>query len=134
MPALKTILRLNAASCIGFGAVFVIIPEAVAAFLGAPPAPVAAILALGIILIANGLHLLRASLRAAPPRLLVLYFSGGDFLWVAITALLIAMGMWITSAQGIAAAVAVALAVGGMGLAQIMALPRNRLQRGTTTQ
>lgn len=134
MTALKTILRLNAASCIGFGALFVAVPGAVAAFLGAPAAPRLGILALGALLILNGLHLLHTSLRPDPPRWLVLYFSAGDFLWVAVTAVLVATGVWITSAPGISAALAVAAMVGAMGVAQILALPRTSLQRGSTTQ
>lgn len=134
MTALKTILRLNAASCIAFGALFVAAPHAVAAFLGVPPAPELVIRALGVLLVLNGVHLLHTSLRVSPPRALVLYFSAGDFLWVAGTALLIAAGFWITRPAGIAAAVVVAAAVGGMGFAQVMALSRAQPQRGSATQ
>lgn len=134
MTALKTILRLNAASCIGFGALFVAAPTAAAAFLGAPPAPDMALWVLGALLIFNGLHLLHASLRANPPKALVLYFSAGDFLWVAGTVVLVAAGVWITTPAGIAAAAAVAAAVGGMGLAQVITLPGAAPQRGSTTQ
>jgi len=134
MPALKTILRMNAASCLGFGALFMAAPGAVAAFLGAPPAPDMLILLLGAVLAVNGLHLLHTSLRSEPPRLLVLYFSLGDFLWVAISVALIAAKLWITTAAGIAAAIAVALAVGGMGLAQMHTSARPAPQRGSTTQ
>lgn len=134
MTSLKTILRLNAASCIGFGALFVAAPGAVAAFLGAPPAPAIVVLVAGAILIINGLHLLHTSLRSDPPRLLVLYFSAGDFLWVGATAALIATGIWVNAAPGIAAAVAVAAMVGAFGLAQLLALPRTHPQRGSATQ
>lgn len=134
MPSLKTILRMNAASCIGFGALFVIAPGIVAAFLGTPPAPNILIVVLGAILIVNGVHLLHTSLRPAAPRWLVLYFSAGDAVWVAMTAALIAAGVWITSTPGILAAVAVALAVGGLGLAQILALPHSAAQHGSATQ
>lgn len=134
MIALKTILRLNAASCIAFGALFVAAPEAVAAFLGVPPAPAIAIGALGVLLSLNGVHLLHTGLRVSPPRALVLYFSAGDLLWVAGTAILIAMGFWITTPAGIAAAAAVAAAVGGMGVGQLLALSRAQPQRGSTTQ
>jgi len=134
MPALKTILRLNAASCLGFGALFTAAPGAVGTFLGAPPAPDTLIVLLGAVLALNGLHLLHTSFRPEPPRLLVLYFSAGDFLWVAITAVLIGANLWITTAAGIAAAIVVALAVGGMGLAQLQGLARSAPQRGSTTQ
>ncbi len=134
MIALKTTLRLNAASCIGFGVLFVAAPRAVAAFLGAPPAPATVVLAVGAILIINGLHLLYTSLRSDPPRLLVLYFSGGDLLWVVATAALISAGIWVNTGPGIAAAAAVAAMVGAFGLAQALALPPRQPQRGSATQ
>jgi len=134
MNLLKTILRLNAASCIGFGTLFVAAPGVVAAFLGSPSAPEMVIWALGAVLILNGVHLLHTSILAQPPGLLVLYFSLGDFLWVLATAGLIAADLWITAPAGIAAAVAVAAAVGAMGFAQIAALKRNTPQRGISTQ
>ena len=134
MPALKTILRMNAASCLCFGALFMAAPGPVAAFLGVPPAPDTLILLLGAVLALNGLHLLHTSFRPELPRLLVLYFSAGDFLWVAITAALIATNLWITTAAGIAVAIVVALAVGGMGLAQLHTSARPAPQRGSTTQ
>jgi len=134
MISLTAILRMNAASCIGFGGLFLAIPGAVAAFLGAPPAPEILIQVLGGLLVLNGVHLLHTSYRAVPPGLLVLYFSLGDFLWVLATAVLIASGTWITSQAGIAAAVVVAASVGALGMAQVMALRRNANQRGMTTQ
>lgn len=134
MNVLKTILRLNAGSCIGFGVLFVAAPAGVAAFLGAPPAPDTVLRLLGALLILNGIHLLHTSLRAIPPKALVFYFSAADFLWVAGTAVLVAAGVWITTPAGIAAAAAVAAAVGGMGLAQVMTLHGAAPQRGSTTQ
>ncbi len=134
MGVLKTILRLNAASCIGFGVLFVAVPGAVAAFLGVPPAPDMAIGGLGALLILNGIHLLHTSLRTHPPKALVLYFSAGDFLWVAGTAILMAAGVWVTTPAGIVAAAAVAAMVGAMGLAQFLSVWDTRLQRGSATQ
>ena len=42
MAHINTILRLNAASCIGFGGLFLAQPGTVANFLASPPAPTAA--------------------------------------------------------------------------------------------
>jgi len=134
MTSLKTILRMNAASCIGFGGLFVAMPGAVAAFLGSPPAPETVIWGVGLLLFLNGVHLLHTSSRGRPARALVLYFSIGDLLWVLATAGFIAMGLWITTPAGIAAAIAVAAGVGAMGLAQVAALKREAAQRGITTQ
>jgi hypothetical protein len=134
MTSLTTILRMNAASCIGFGALFVALPGVVAAFLGDPPAPDTVVRLLGGLLLLNGLHLLHTSGQAQPHRWLVLYFSLGDFLWVLATAGLIGAGLWITTPAGVAAAVAVAAAVGAMGIAQVAASRRNIAHRGMTTQ
>jgi len=124
MTSIKTILRINAASCIGFGGLFVASPDAVASFLGTPPAPKIVILVLGALLILNGAHLLYTSMGAHVPKALVLYFSTGDVLWVFATVALIATGTWITTTSGIVAALAVAAAVGAMGLAQLAAVRR----------
>lgn len=134
MTSIKTILRLNAASCIGFGGLFIAVPGAVAGFLGSPPAPEMVIGGLGLLLMLNGVHLLHTSSGAQPTRALVLYFSLGDLLWVLATAGLIAAGLWINTAAGITAAIAVAAAVGAMGLAQVASLKREAAQRGITTQ
>lgn len=134
MTSLTTILRMNAASCIGFGSLFVALPGAVAAFLGAPPAPDTVVRLLGGLLLLNGFHLLYTSGHAQPHRWLVFYFSLGDFLWVLATAGLIGAGLWITTPAGVAAAVAVAAAVGAMGAAQVAALRRGTAHRGMTTQ
>ncbi len=134
MTSLRTILQINAASCIGFGGLFVAFPSAVAAFLGAPPAPDTVVRLLGGLLLLNGLHLLYTSRGAQPHRWLVLYFSFADFLWVLATAGLIGAGLWITTPAGVAAAVAVAAGVGAMGIAQVAASRRDTAHRGMTTQ
>lgn len=123
MSLLKTALRLNAASCIGFGALFTVVPGAVAAFLGqTSPAPSLAILILGIGLILNGIGLFLASRAMHPSRLLVLFFSIGDFLWVLLTVVLIVIGVWIETTVGITAALLVAAVVGTFGLLQLRGL------------
>lgn len=135
MWTLASILALNATSCILFGALFVLLPGAVAAFLGAPPAPAWVIMALGAALIGHGLHLAHSARRGRPPRALVLYFSGGDFAWVIGTVTLVAAGLWIDTPAGIAAAAIVALGVGAMGALQLLALRRAaRAATGTSSR
>ncbi len=112
-------MRSNAASCIGFGGLFVVMPQAVAAFLGT--APVWVIMAVGVILVANGVHLAWASMRP-PTKELVAYFSTGDFLWVAATAVLLIAGIWIVNTPAVIAAVVVAVMVGAFGILQLYAL------------
>lgn len=112
---LKTVLRLNAASCLGFGALFLVAPGAVAAFLG--DAPVWLVAALGLGLLANAAHLALASCRSVSAFELR-WFAMGDFLWVAGTALLLLAGIWITTPGAIVAALAVALMVASFGLLQ----------------
>lgn len=121
MASINTILRLNAASCIGFGAMFIALPGTVAAFLASPPAPSWLIAALGAVLVVNGIHLLHSARRDPPASGLLLYFSLGDAAWVAGTLLLIVLGLWINSPLGIAAALAVAAGVGAMGWLQYRA-------------
>lgn len=121
MPKLKTILRLNAASCLGFGALFVAHPLGVAAFLGSPPAPVMLVIALGAALIGNGILLLYASRTGEPRDWLVWVFSGGDFAWVIATVLLVTTQTWVTTLPGIVAALAVGVGVGTLGLLQLVA-------------
>jgi len=118
MPDLKTILRLNAASC--FGAIFAIFPRPTAAFLGSPPAPAWLVGAVGAVLVINGLHLLLVSRRVTPSKVAILYFSGGDFAWVLGTIALIASGLWINHPGGQLAALVVAAFVGVMGTLQIV--------------
>ena len=109
------ILRANAASCLIFGLVFAVWPSEVAAFLGDPPGWL--ILVTGLGLIPYGLLLLwtaRGRVTATDLRL----FALGDAAWVAITLVLIPAGIWITTANGIAAALAVAAMVGTFGVIQ----------------
>ncbi|MAT65633.1 MAG: hypothetical protein CMN57_08310 [Gammaproteobacteria bacterium] len=121
MPSLRAILRINATSCLLFGALFVAMPNTVAGFLGAPPAPGSVILVLGVLLVFNGIHLLYVSRAPRPSRAWVGYFSGGDFVWVLGTLLLVGSGLWINAPAGILAALVVAVAVGAMGWMQLKA-------------
>lgn len=122
MP-LATVLRLNAASCLSFGLIFLAAPWNVAAFLGT--APVWLIVSLGVGLIGNGVLLwLSAREARAPKRAEVLFFCLGDLGWVVMTLALILTGLWITTPAGQGVALIVALAVGAMGWMQWQALPR----------
>lgn len=115
------ILNANAASCLGFGALFAVFSGPVAGFLGDPP--VWLVTVLGAVLIVNGVHLLWAA-RRGPRRVELLYFALGDAGWVAGTTVLIASGTWITTGAGIAAAVAVAAVVGAFAVLQWKAAGR----------
>lgn len=120
MLNLKQVLQLNALSCIGFGLLFSLRSAAVASFLSAESsAPPILITVLGLVLIFNGLHLVWASSQELLSKFLIMYFSIGDFAWVLATVLIILMGVWITNAQGVIAALIVAALVGSMGLLQI---------------
>jgi len=116
---LYTVLLLNAASCIGFGLLFVALPSPTAAFLAHEHvAPAWCIAVLGVGLILNGAGLLLTAKQRPPHTLLVRFFSLGDLLWVLATLVLIAAGWWINTSAGITAALLVAAAVGSMGWLQ----------------
>lgn len=119
MLSLKTTLLMNACSCLIFGGIFAGFPRQVAVFLGgSTPAPQLVMLLLGGVLVVNGIHLVWAAHRHQPGRLLIRYFSLGDFLWVAASAVLLLCGWWITTIEGQVASLLVALMVGGLGLIQ----------------
>jgi hypothetical protein len=120
--SLATVLRLNAASCLGFGLLFSLAPGATADFLGTPP--VWLIVALGAGLVGNGILLWLCQRHGrAPRRHEVLFFSIGDGLWVVFSVVLVASGLWITTSGGRIAALVVASGVGAMGALQWRALP-----------
>ncbi|RRQ21597.1 hypothetical protein [Thiohalobacter thiocyanaticus] len=125
MPSLRAILRINATSCLLFGALFgalfAAMPNAVAGFLGAPSAPGGVILVLGVLLGLNGIHLIYVSRAPRPSRAWVGYFSAGDFIWVLGTLLLVGTGLWINTPAGILSALVVAASVGAMGWLQLKA-------------
>ncbi len=123
MTTLRTVLRLNAASCIGFGLLFLIMPSQLAQFLSSQaPAPSLVLQLIGIVLLANGLHLVWTSNQPELKKALILYFSLGDFLWVAGTLILLMAGLWVTSVAGISAAIVVAITVGCLGVMQVKSL------------
>lgn len=123
MITLKNVLRTNAMSCLVFGLIFLSIPLDIAIFLSNnAPFPEIILQALGAVLIFNGLHLLWASTQDKPNKLLILYFSMGDLLWAAGTAVLLGLGIWITTTAGIIASVLVALMVTLLGILQLLKL------------
>jgi hypothetical protein len=124
MTSLRFVLRLNAASCLGFGTLFVLRSGPVAAFLGTMPPAV--LFAVGAVLFANGAHLLLASFRRHTFRFEIVWFSLGDMAWWLASLGLLATGVWITTPAGRAAAVLVAVAVAGLGVAQLWGLGRGR--------
>jgi hypothetical protein len=124
---ITNVLRANAASCLGFGVLFLALPGPVAGFLGTPPAWLVA--ALGAVLLLNGAHLLWAAKRG-PGRVELLYFALGDAAWVAGTLALIASGTWITTGAGVMAALAVAPPVGLFAVLQWRAAGRQAMPAG----
>ena len=113
---LKHILRVNAASCALFGAIFVLAAPATAEMIGNPPVLMLQIL--GAALLTNSALLIWTSTRRQPDRVSILFFSLGDALWVAGTAGLLLAGFWITTAAGIAWSITVAAFVGTLGILQ----------------
>lgn len=124
MTSLAVVLRLNAASCLGFGALFAILPGEVSLVLGAAPPGV--VFGLGLVLLANGGHLALASLRSRPIEAEILWFSFGDMAWWIASLALIAAGVWVTTPLGIALALLVGACVAALGCAQLFLLGRKR--------
>lgn len=120
MP-LATVLRLNALSCFVFGAIFLLQPVGIAAFLGAPPVMLIALLGAALLLNAALLWASQHKGRA-PRRQEVLFFCMGDFLWVVATLALVAFGLWITASAGQVASLVVAAGVGALGVLQWRAI------------
>lgn len=124
MTSLSFVLRLNAASCLGFAALFAILPGEVARMLGAAPPGV--VFGLGLLLLANGGHLALASLRSRPIEAEILWFSFGDMAWWIASLALIAAGVWITTPSGVSLALLVGTCVAALGCAQLFLLGRKR--------
>lgn len=120
MASLNHILRLNAASCLGFGTVFVVGSGTVSAFLGTIPQQV--LIAIGVGLIANGVHLSIASTRAVPRRAEIVWFSLGDLLWWTASLAFVAAGVCFTTLSGVVSILVVAMAVAALGVAQLAIL------------
>ncbi len=122
MVTVKTALRMNASTCLGFGLLFVSLPASVASFLSqSQPADKLIFTLLGVGLMIQGCHLIWASLQTTPSKALILYFSFGDFAWVLSSVLLMILGYWITTPMGILYSSLVAVMVGALGLLQMQA-------------
>lgn len=120
MKNLSLILRLNATSCFIFGLLFTLRAAEIVRFLSPHASlPTWLVIFLGACLILNGIHLLLTSFQAQPAKLVILYFSLGDILWVLATIVLIALQYGITSFAGIVASLLVAVMVGTFGSMQL---------------
>lgn len=115
---LKPTMYLNAITCAFFGGLFVIAGGSVAVFLGDPP--IGLVNALGAALLFNAAHLAFEARKVQPAKKIVMYFVMGDALWVAATGVLVFGGIYITSPQGIFAAMAVAALVGAFAVGQVL--------------
>ena len=114
---LKAVLRVNAVSCLVFGFTFFVWPDCVGMFLGSVPSNLLPIL--GLMLLANGVHLTIASARTQVSLGEVSYFSGGDILWFVASVGIVAAGSLITTSIGQLTTLVVATGVLGLGLAQV---------------
>lgn len=122
MVTLQNALRMNASTCLGFGALFSAVPDSVAHFLSSTSsAPSWVVLILGLGLIFQSIHLLWASFQISPSKALILYFSMGDFAWAIASLALMLMGLWINSATAMLYTSLVALMVSILGAMQISA-------------
>lgn len=122
MDVLRTALRVNAASCLFFGALFTWVPASVARLLGV--SSVIAVAIVGVALLINGGHLLIASWRKRVRRLEVYYFSTGDLLWVTLTLVFVASESFLTTAISVVVSLTVAAFVGTVGVLQLWALSK----------
>ena len=123
MITLKQVLKLNAASCLMFGSLFVLMPSSIAVFLSeSQPLPSLLILVTGVVLLLNGGHLLWAAYQSKPSRHWIFYFSAGDFLWVLATLVLVIGGFGVTTTLGIVTALVIALVVAELGIMQLVTL------------
>lgn len=113
-------MRLNAASCVSFGLLFIAASHTVAAFLGEILQPI--IIVLGVGLLGNAAHLIAASRRTEIRENEVIWFSLGDFSWWLATLALVVANFWITTLWGVVVAVIVATIVAGLGVAQLWIL------------
>ncbi len=116
MKTLSTTLRLNAASCLLFGLLFAFAPDWTSSLIGNSAPFILRIIGLGLIL--NGVHLLFAASRSKIICPELLYFVLGDFAWVIATVALLILGVGVTTAVGVVAAILVAITVGSLGFMQ----------------
>ncbi|WP_341366015.1 hypothetical protein [Yoonia sp. BS5-3] len=113
---LRRFLWMNAASCLGFGLLFLCASQASAQFIGDPP--VIVVTALGGLLLVNA-GLLALTARYWPAKQpLIAFFALGDATWVILTLVLLLAGLWIKGTVATLAAIAVACGVGALGFGQ----------------
>lgn len=121
MVTLANVMRANAISCLLFGMIFLTIPIDVARFLDLHnPAPKFVMLALGVILMINGLDLIRVSRHSPPSKAQIWYFSLGDFVWTIMSLGLVFSKTWITTKDGIIVTLLVAVMVATFGILQLL--------------
>lgn len=121
--SINNVFRLNATSFLAFGTLFILTPDRVAMFLSdETQASVWLITVIGAVLNLNGLHLIWASFLSSPSRELILYFALGDVIWVCAVTTLIISGLWITTSDGVLAAIMINIVVGLFAIMQMMAL------------
>ena len=128
MITLSILMRTNAASCLIFGLLFLILPSEIATYLSSEtPIPTIVLVILGIGLIINGGDLIQSSLKPIPTKSKILYFSIGDFIWAIVSISLVLLNIWITSKEGAIATLLVAFMVAIFGLLQMM--KRDEIER-----
>lgn len=116
MKLLQNTMIINAASCIGFGFLFLIAGSSVDIFIGNTVNWLTPVV--GAVLILNGCHLLFASKRQTPLCPEVLYFIAGDMAWVICSVALVSFGVIVTTTHGIVISLLVAFMVGTFGVLQ----------------
>jgi len=117
MDGVRFVLRLNVATCAGFGLLFLLAPHSVSNFLGS--FPILALQVLGAGLLLHSLHLLFASLRKNIIPLEIYYFSAGDILWFLGSLLLLVGTGFVSTIIGVVFTIIVGVLVAGIGLAQL---------------
>ena len=113
---LRPVLVANAASCAVFGFVFIFFGSETSQFVGDPPLLLIQVLGAG--LVANAGLLIAAAFQAQPSRGSIMMFVLGDAAWVIATAVLLLLGVWITTTPGVIWSTSIAAFVGMCGLLQ----------------
>lgn len=117
MQSVRYLLRLNTATCAGFGTLFMIWAPGVADYLGAMP--IVALQWLGVALLLHSGHLLLVSFRSRIHDLEIYYFSSGDLLWFLASLCLVSATDLVSTNAGVTATLCIALGVAVMGIAQL---------------
>ncbi|MGJ8611694.1 MAG: hypothetical protein ACSHWY_11385 [Octadecabacter sp.] len=126
---LRIFLLANCASCTVFGIVFVSFAATTAAFIGTPPTLV--VTGLGGLLLVNAVLLALTVLRRDTHPALIAFFVVGDIGWVILTIACLALGVWIQGPTAIAASIAIATLVAGLGYGQYVFGVKGKLSQQT---